>query len=96
MSGNESAYEVELFKEKGFRQKKCPECNRFFWTLGDKETCGEPPCDEYSFIRKAALGWLAVFPGDLPVQLIHAQAVGKTLKRRSQIIKIEIKVMGRQ
>ncbi|MEA3255594.1 MAG: alanine--tRNA ligase-related protein, partial [Candidatus Altiarchaeota archaeon] len=51
MSGNESEYEVELFKEKGFSQKKCPECNRFFWTLGDKETCGEPPCDEYSFIR---------------------------------------------
>ena len=35
--------------------------------------------NEYSFIRKTALSWLAVFPGDLPVQLIHAQAVSKTL-----------------
>lgn len=35
---------------------------------------------EYSFIRKSALGWLAVYPGDLPVQLIHAQAVSKSLK----------------
>jgi len=35
--------------------------------------------NEYSFIRKSALSWLAVFPGDLTVQLIHAQAVSKTL-----------------
>jgi hypothetical protein len=35
---------------------------------------------EYSFIRKSALGWLAVYPGDLPVQLIHAQAAAKSLK----------------
>jgi len=35
---------------------------------------------EYSFIRKTALGWLAVYPGDLQVQLIHAQAVAKSLK----------------
>ncbi len=41
--------------------------------------------NEYSFIRKAALGWLAVFPGDLPVQLIHAQAVGKTLKNQQAV-----------
>ncbi|NQS90968.1 MAG: hypothetical protein HQ574_01045, partial [Chloroflexi bacterium] len=36
--------------------------------------------NDYSFIRKAALGWLAVYPGDLPIQLIHAQAVARTLK----------------
>jgi len=35
---------------------------------------------EYSFIRKTALGWLAIYPGDLPIQLIHAQAVSKSLK----------------
>lgn len=35
---------------------------------------------EYSFIRKSALGWLAVYPGDLQVQLIHAQSVAKSLK----------------
>lgn len=43
-------YEVELFREEGFVRKKCPRCNRFFWTLSDSETCGEPPCEEYSFI----------------------------------------------
>jgi len=30
--------------------------------------------NEFGFIRKASLTWLAAFPGDLPVQLIHAQA----------------------
>lgn len=31
---------------------------------------------EFSFVRKAALAWLAVYPGDLPVQLLHARALG--------------------
>lgn len=33
---------------------------------------------ETSFVRKAALAWLAVYPGDLSVQLLHAQALRKT------------------
>ncbi len=43
-------YEVELFKEKGFRRVKCQSCGRFFWTFGEQEICGDPPCEEYSFI----------------------------------------------
>lgn len=43
-------YEVELFKEQGFERKQCKKCKRFFWTLGERKTCGEPPCEEYSFI----------------------------------------------
>ena len=35
--------------------------------------------NEYSFIRKASLSWLAAFPGDLPIQLIHAQSAAKDL-----------------
>ncbi len=35
--------------------------------------------NEYGFIRKSSLTWLAAYPGDLPVQLIHAQAVLKDL-----------------
>ncbi|MFO8037453.1 MAG: hypothetical protein R6U57_12585 [Anaerolineales bacterium] len=31
--------------------------------------------EEPSFVRKAALSWLAVYPGDLTVQLLHAQAL---------------------
>lgn len=44
-------YSVQLFKEKGFIRKQCKECNQYFWTLDPKrETCGDSPCDEYSFI----------------------------------------------
>jgi hypothetical protein len=35
--------------------------------------------NKHSFIRKTALAWLAVFPGDLQIQLIHAQATAKDL-----------------
>ncbi len=45
-----SEYEVELFREQGFERRECPKCNRFFWTLGEGVLCGEPPCEEYSFI----------------------------------------------
>ncbi|MCJ7733100.1 MAG: hypothetical protein MUP11_01005, partial [Anaerolineales bacterium] len=45
--------------------------------------------NEYSFIRKTALGWLAVYPGDLPIQLIHAQAVARTLKTSQAVALLE-------
>ncbi len=44
-------YEVELFEENDFYRKECVSCGRNFWTLDpDRETCGDTPCDEYSFI----------------------------------------------
>ncbi|MGQ9787913.1 MAG: alanine--tRNA ligase [Candidatus Hadarchaeaceae archaeon] len=44
-------YRVKLFKREGFERKKCPRCGRLFWTLdSERETCGDTPCDEYSFI----------------------------------------------
>jgi len=44
-------YRLDYFEENGFVRKECPECGRNFWTRdSSKETCGEPPCDEYSFI----------------------------------------------
>ncbi len=46
-------YEVELFKQKGFVRKQCSGCGRTFWTLNpDKKTCGDTPCEEYTFIGK--------------------------------------------
>ncbi|MBN2251151.1 MAG: alanine--tRNA ligase [Candidatus Altiarchaeota archaeon] len=51
MASNGSAYEVELFGSEGFVRRQCGKCGRFYWSLDpDKTTCGEPPCDEYSFI----------------------------------------------
>ncbi|MEK6838746.1 MAG: hypothetical protein AABY08_03280, partial [Candidatus Thermoplasmatota archaeon] len=46
----ESEYEVELFRARGFLRRQCVSCGKFFWSLGDHETCGETPCQEYDFI----------------------------------------------
>ncbi len=47
---------TRMFKEEGWIRKRCPKCGKFFWTLDpDRETCGDPPCDEYGFIGKPGI-----------------------------------------
>ncbi|HIP90921.1 MAG TPA: alanine--tRNA ligase [Methanothermococcus okinawensis] len=44
-------YKVKLFEEKGFIRKRCEKCGKYFWTLDeDRKTCGDSPCDRYTFI----------------------------------------------
>ncbi|MDD1756489.1 MAG: alanine--tRNA ligase-related protein, partial [Methanomassiliicoccales archaeon] len=43
-------FELKFFLDNGFQRHKCPKCGRHYWTLGAWETCGEPPCEEYTFI----------------------------------------------
>ncbi|MFQ6050984.1 MAG: alanine--tRNA ligase [Candidatus Hydrothermarchaeota archaeon] len=51
-----SEYEVELFRELDFVRKECESCKRAFWTLvPERKTCGEPPCDEYTFIENSPM-----------------------------------------
>jgi len=48
---DEDEYRLGYFEENGFVRKECPSCGRGFWTRdASKGSCGEPPCDEYSFI----------------------------------------------
>ncbi|MCX2819522.1 alanine--tRNA ligase [Haladaptatus sp. F3-133] len=48
---DEDEYRLDYFEDNGFVRKTCPGCGRGFWTRdASKESCGEPPCDEYSFI----------------------------------------------
>ena len=49
---DEKEFELDFFKQNGFRRAKCSKCGRYFWTLGDQDLCGESPCIEYSFIGK--------------------------------------------
>ncbi len=45
--------EIQFLIERGYVRKKCPKCGEYFWTLDpDRETCGEAPCEPYSFIGK--------------------------------------------
>lgn len=38
----------------GYTKKTCITCGNEFWTMGDKVTCGDAPCDEYGFIGNPA------------------------------------------
>ncbi|SDK08176.1 alanyl-tRNA synthetase [Halovenus aranensis] len=51
MSDLEEEYQLGYFTENGFTRKECVECGGAFWTRDEgRTTCGEPPCDTYSFI----------------------------------------------
>ncbi|RLM56603.1 alanine--tRNA ligase [Halobellus sp. Atlit-31R] len=51
MSELEAEYRLDYFAEEGFHRKQCPVTDVHFWTRDpDRETCGEPPADDYSFI----------------------------------------------
>ena len=46
-------YDIEYFKENEFIRKKCEKCSSHFWTRDkDRTTCGDAPCETYSFIGK--------------------------------------------
>jgi alanyl-tRNA synthetase len=44
-------YSVTVFKKQGFERRQCERCGRTFWTLDpNRKTCGDTPCDAYTFI----------------------------------------------
>lgn len=43
-------YEIEYFEAKGYSRRQCTNCGKHFWTLTERATCGEAPCEPYSFI----------------------------------------------
>lgn len=47
----EDEYQLDYFFENGFERKICTKCGAAFWTRNaDRTTCGDAPCDPYSFI----------------------------------------------
>ncbi len=48
-------YDTVLFGKEGFVRKRCKECGKYFWSKDpDRELCGEPEHEPYTFIRKSA------------------------------------------
>nr|WP_269316528.1 alanine--tRNA ligase [Methanobrevibacter arboriphilus] len=45
---------TEIFKELGFTKQKCETCGNEFWSIPERSTCGDAPCDEYEFIGNPA------------------------------------------
>ena len=51
MEFNVKEYQIDFFKEEGFTRKRCRVCGSYFWTQGRGiDTCGDSPCQEYTFI----------------------------------------------
>ncbi|MCS7119324.1 MAG: alanine--tRNA ligase [Archaeoglobaceae archaeon] len=50
MTLEEEYLDISFLKENGFVRKKCPSCGKYFWTIDDRDICGDPPCESYSFI----------------------------------------------
>lgn len=50
-----SEFDLLFFKDNHFHRQVCPKCGRAFWSQGDWETCGEPPCEEYTFIGNSPM-----------------------------------------
>ena len=55
MTTQNSEYSLDFFKNNDFKRRKCKSCNRYFWTQSEKEICGEPPCEEYTFIGRSLM-----------------------------------------
>ncbi|MDL2246338.1 alanine--tRNA ligase [Methanobrevibacter sp. OttesenSCG-928-K11] len=45
---------LDIFKELGYKKFKCETCGNEFWSLSERNTCGDAPCDEYEFIGNPA------------------------------------------
>jgi alanine--tRNA ligase/alanyl-tRNA synthetase len=50
---DEEYADITYFEKNGFLEKECTKCGKTYWTRdSDRETCGDPPCDHYTFIGK--------------------------------------------
>ena len=48
---DEEYSDITYFEENGFLEKKCSKCGKTYWTRDSaRETCGDAPCDHYTFI----------------------------------------------
>ncbi|WP_313693048.1 alanine--tRNA ligase [Halorarum halobium] len=51
MSDLTGEYRLDYFEEEGFHRRECSSCGDHFWTRDpERKLCGEPPCEDYSFI----------------------------------------------
>ncbi len=60
-------YDLDIFKEYGFKRQQCKKCGRYFWSVEERDYCGDPACVGYSFIgepigkkRKYVETWKAI------------------------------------
>lgn len=52
---DEKEFEIDYFRSRSFSRRLCKSCGSAFWTLGDNEYCGEPPCVDYTFLGRSPM-----------------------------------------
>ena len=51
----EGDFNLQFFKDESFERRKCTKCGSYYWSQDQqRKTCGDPPCDVYSFIGNPA------------------------------------------
>jgi alanyl-tRNA synthetase len=46
-----SIFRVKLFDIKRFRRTQCSQCKAFFWSIVERDNCGDVPCTNYTFMN---------------------------------------------
>jgi alanyl-tRNA synthetase len=47
-------FAIDVLEEKGFARSQCTKCGKYFWSVDDREVCGDPDCEGgYSFIGES-------------------------------------------
>ena len=46
----EKHYSLNVLKELGFKRRRCKKCGRYFWSVEERDLCGDPACIGYEFI----------------------------------------------
>lgn len=41
---------TSILEQLGYKKQKCQKCGQTFWSIKQRSTCGDAPCDEYEFI----------------------------------------------
>ncbi|MGC8608759.1 MAG: alanine--tRNA ligase [Thermoplasmata archaeon] len=54
MGNKTGELDLKFFIDNGFEKKVCTKCGSYFWTTDpERTTCGDTPCDEYTFIKNS-------------------------------------------
>lgn len=46
-------YKISALMEKGYARRQCKKCSKFFWSVSEREVCGDSGCMGYTFIGNA-------------------------------------------
>ena len=77
-------YRVSLFDRLGFKRNKCISCEKFFWSLVDKNTC--PDHEAYSFIGNPPTNKRFDYIGAWKETEKYFQSQGHSITRRYPVV----------